>query len=227
MRMAGFISDYLGEPRVVELQLHERGVAGVDVSWQGGRTRMGGPLGMPLGIDSGIAFQIYLNREFAGRTGQNGFTVRVEPNLHNWFEVIPIAAHLAGLAQAHITAGGLGDIAELSWPASASSDVAAYCVYHDSKSGTIDYNTAYMTIPARRGGSVASTYTCRTGRLSSGTWKFGIRPVDEAGNVQTSGTLAASCVVTRAPDPPTALARTYHFASKKATLTWTVPSSWT
>jgi len=227
MRMAGFISDYLGEPRVAEFDAWPLGIAGMQLEWYGGRTRMGGPLGMPLGVDPGIAFQVYVNEQFEGHTAQNSRTVRIEPERHNWCEVIPVASHLGDSDQHHVCTHGGGDIAELSWPASSSTDVIAYRIYHDSKSGTVSYGTTYATVPAKRGGVVGTTYTYRAGRLSSGTWKFGIRAVDAAGNVQTSPTMEQSCTIARVPDPPSALARTYHFASKKATLTWTVPSSWT
>ena len=226
MRIGGFISDFLGEQRCEEIQFRPwRGRAGT-LHWQGGGTRMGSPLGLPLGVDDEIGFQVYVNRKFQNALVGIVASVPAERDVHNWYEVIPIASHLMFSEQEHVTTNTVGDVAGLSWPASGSTDVVSYRVYHDSKTGTVEYASTYATVYAKVGGEAATTYTWRSPRLSSGTWKFGIRAVDEAGNVQTTAR-EASCVVARVPDPPKSLTHTYESSNNTVTLAWTAPTNWT
>ena len=228
MRTGGLISDFLGEPRVEELTIRALGVGSLSLSWRGGATRMGGPLGMPLGRDSSIFFQLYVNRGFRGSTWADSAVVSAEPARQNWIEIIPVATHLRETDQSNITLNTGGETAEIVWTASAATDVANYRVYNNAgTAGSVNYSGDYLIVQARAGGQAASAYTVRTGRLASGTWIFGVRAVDDAGNIQTTPAREDSCTVARLPEPPSALAYTYNTSPKTATFTWTAPVNWT
>ena len=154
--------------------------------------------------------------------------MQITPNRHNWVEVIPVASHLRDTDQSHVCLTAGGEVAELSWPKSASTDVEKYNVYGNAGSGNVDYTTLYATVWAKPGGEYPTgNYTYTTRRLASGTWNFGVRAVDEAGNVQTTPVREDSCTITRVPEPPGAMSYSYEAASKKITLTWTAPTNWT
>jgi len=229
MRTGGLVSDFTGEDRCEELRSVQAGVSGLRFDWQGGGTFCGSPTGLPPGRDPGISFQVYVGRQFAGYTGGNGFTTQVLPSRQNWVEIIPIASHLREIDQHHVCENTGGETAELYWPKSTSDDVQTYRIYeNDGAGGAVSYTTPTATVQARPGGEYPATgYTYRTARHASGTWVFGIRAVDAAGNVQTTPTREQSCTITRVPEPPGSLAYTYAFATKKATLTWTSPTNWT
>jgi hypothetical protein len=228
MRTGGFCSDFAGECKCLELELTRQGAGAVRLNWKGGATRPGWPLGLPAGDDNSIAFQIYRDRELMAWTTGNDYTVPMSSGRRNWFEIIPIAAHLMASDQGHVTASTFGDAVDLTWPASSSADVDLYRIYtnNGTSAGSIVYTSVHATVYAKVGGNAASSYTQRVSGLVSGRWKFGIRAVDAAGNVQTTPTREASCAITRVPGSPQTLALAYTFASKKATLTWAAPAYW-
>ncbi len=228
MRCAGLVSDYLGEPRVEELQVTTAfGPGTLHVSWQGGQTVMGGPLGMPIGKDKGISFQLYVNTQFQGASWDVARKAPVGEGGLNWVEIIPVATHLRDTDQYHVCTTTNGERARLTWPASASSDIDRYNIYSNSGSGAVSYTATYATVAAKPGGVAPSTYTYESPRLASGTWVFGIRGVDEAGNIQTTPKREDSCTVQRVPEPPSGLGYTYAAGTQKITLSWTAPTNWT
>jgi hypothetical protein len=228
MRTSGFCGDFGGEPKCLNLAMAQAGAGAVLLTWQGGATMCGWPLGLPCGDDNAIGFQVYRDRSLVGWTVGNELVVPFEYGRRNWFEVVPIASHLGNADQSHITASDDGDAVTLSWPATTSADALEYRVYtnNGTSAGSVVYTSLYATVYAKTGGQAASSYTLRVGGLASGQWKFGVRAVDAAGNMQTTPTREASCAITRVPGSPQTLALAYTFVSKKATLTWTAPAYW-
>ena len=227
MRISGLIGDYLGEPRCEEVQGTYVGAAGLRVSWQGGGTRMGSPFGLPLGDDPGIAFQLYANATLSDWTGGNSLTTFWFPTRHTMFEIFAIAAHLASTSQSNLISTTGGETVTLTWTASTSSDVKEYRIYaNDGAGGAVDYDTLYATVTASVGGYTPDTYSYKTARLASGSWTFGIRAVDTAGNVQTTPTREDTVVIARLPEPPQNPSYTYSGTTYKATLSWQAPANW-
>lgn len=121
-------------------------------------------------------------------------------------------------------------------------DVAGFNVYgEDTPGGGIDYGTVLGTVLVASGrvlldgagmggageggaGSAAGAYEWTSGPLSAGTWNFGVKPFDRAGNEGTAETVAY--VVAAPPRPPGAnsvgvrLTYSYNAGSGVATLNW-------
>jgi len=228
MRTGGLISDFLGETRIEEPELFENAFLGAGrlVAWKAGRFELGYPLGMPLGVDAGVAFQVYSSGALATATTETQAAPAVADDELNWFEVLGVATHLAGVDQSNVIERSLGRRVKLAWPASASDDVAAYRVYHDNRTGTIDYNTPVAEVEAKPGGVALESCAWTSPELRGGAWKFGLRAVDRAGNVKTTPAREATLTLTPPPDPPENLACSYDSGVHKATLTWSAPVHW-
>ncbi len=85
--------------------------------------------------------------------------------------------------------------AELSWVPSPFPDVITHRIYWDAGRGEIDYKTPSAAVPhPERTLSVALE--------QKGTYRFGLRAVDAAGNEEKNTTLVATVALTR-PDAPT------------------------
>ncbi len=82
-------------------------------------------------------------------------------------------------------------------------------------SGTIDYGTPLAN-------TTATSY--KTDALDDGTYKFGVRAVDSAGNEDTNTTFITVTIATY-PLAVTDLAYTFNNTTKKVTLTWTASTS--
>ena len=229
MRTGGLISDFLGEVRVSEpeLILDESFGAAALLRWKGGRFEMGDPLGSPLGVDASIGFQVYGDGALVEGTSEPHAMLAVEPDALNWFEVIGVASHLQTVDQSNVIARTLGRRVRLTWPASPSDDVASYRIFDDAASGAgVDYETVIDEVDAKPGGLVLDEYEWTSGELASGTWTFGIRAIDSAGNVQTTPTLEVSKTIETVPDPVSDLSHDYDDAEHTVTLTWSEPTRW-
>ena len=228
MRTGGLISDWLGEVRIAEPELFENDLFGSGrlITWKGGRFELGYPLGMPLGVHPGISVQVYTAGAFCCATTETQAMIPVSDDELDWFELIAVATHLMGVDQSNILETSLGRRARLAWPASSSSDVDVYRVYHDNRTGTVDYNTIIKEVEARPGGIALESCSWTSAELRAGTWKFGLRAVDAAGNLQSTPVREVELTVTPVPDPPKDLAHTYDDVSHKATLTWSAPENW-
>ncbi len=227
MRMGGLISDFVGEIRIAEPEGYAAGFLGSArlVTWKAGRFAMGYPLGMPLGVDSGVAFQVYAAGALALATTEPLAVLELGEGA-SWFEVLGIAAHLAGIAQPNVLERAVGRRVRLTWPASSSDDVASYRVYHDGRTGAVDYGAAVGEVDAKPGGLARETYSWTSLELDSGAWRFGIRAVDAAGNVKTSPALEAEVAVAAPPDAPSDLSCSYDADAHEATLAWSAPARW-
>jgi len=228
MRIGGLISDWLGELRLAEPEVFEDAFFGASrlVTWKGGRFRMGYPLGMPLGIEGGVAFQVYTAGRYCCATTEPMALVPVAADELNWFEVIGVATHLMTRDQSNVIEKSLGRRAALSWPPSASDDAATYRVYHNARTGSVDYDTVVGEVNAKPGGLARASYTWTSGELRAGTWRFGLRAVDAAGNVKTTPVREVELAITPPPDPPAALAHDYDPVAHTATLSWSPPANW-
>jgi len=228
VRIGGLISDWLGELRVEEAEVFENAFFGMSrlVTWKGGRFRMGYPLGMPLGVDPGVAFQVYTAGAYCCATTEPLSVLQVQGDELNWFGILAVATHLQTIDQSNVIEKSLGRKVTLTWPASASSDVASYRVYHDDRSGTVDYETVIDEIDAAPGGIALESYAWTSDELRAGTWKFGLRAVDAAGNVKTTPAVEVEATITPPPDPPSALTHEYDAGTHQATLTWSAPEWW-
>jgi hypothetical protein len=228
MRTGGLISDFAGEARVSEpgLIIDESFGASALLSWKGGRFEMGYPLGSPLGVDASIGFQVYSDGVLVEGTPEPRAMVAVEDDVLNWFEVIAVATHLLTTDQSNVIARTFGRRVRLTWPASASDDVASYRVFDDQAAGGVDYDTVLAEVDAKPGGVALSEYSWTSDELTAGTWTFGIRAVDAAGNVRTTPVLEVSKTVLTVPDPASDLAHSYDSDDHTVTLTWTAPGRW-
>lgn len=228
MRTGGLISDWLGEIRLKEGELFEHELFGSSrlITWKGGRFELGYPLGMPLGVEAGVSFQVYSGGGLLCATGEPQASVPARIGELNWFEVIGVATHLKGFQQLNVIERSLGRKAKLEWPASGSGDVETYRIYHDNRSGTVDYGTVTGEVEAKPGGVALTDYSWTSEELQSGSWKFGLRTVDAAGNARTSPVREVAASITATPDPVSGLGHTYNGVSHKATLTWSAPQRW-
>ena len=228
MRIGGLISDWLGELRVEEPDVYENGFFGASrlVTWKGGRFRMGYPLGMPLGVDGGVAFQAYTSGHYCCATTEPLAVLPVIDDELNWFEIVAVATHLQTSDQSNVIEKSLGRRVTLAWPASGADDVATYRVYHDARTGTVDYETLIDEIVAAPGGIALDAYAWTSGELRAGTWRFGLRAVDAAGNVKTTPAREVEATITPPPDPPSDLTLDYDDGAHAVTLAWSSPENW-
>ena len=134
--------------------------------------------------------------------------------------------------------------AELSWLGGTyeAADIAGFHVYGaDAAGGSIDYATPLGTVPAYTAGIItdgfgyggfglggfgeaAGSYSWTSDPLAGGSWSFGVRPFDLAGN---EGTAATATVSIAAPPLRTApfftnvrLDCSYNVVNNQVTLNW-------
>jgi hypothetical protein len=228
LRTGGLISDWLGEIRLEEPELFESDLFGHSrlITWKGGRFELGYPLGMPLGVDGGIGFQVYTAGAFCSASTEPQAQLPVAEDEINWFEILGVATHLMGVDQSNVIERSLGRRVKLAWPASSSPDAGSYRIYHDNRTGTVDYDTVIDEVEAKPGGIAAASRAWTSGELEAGTWKFGLRAVDEAGNEQTSPVRETQVTLTPVCDPPAQISHSYSDTTHRATLTWAGPERW-
>lgn len=228
MRTGGLISDWLGEVRIEETELFDDDLFGSGrlIAWKGGRFELGYPLGMPLGVHPGISFQVYTAGALCCATTETQGVVPVSDDQLDWFELIAVATHLMGVDQSNVLETSLGRKVKLTWPAGGLGDVDAYRIYHDDRTGTVDYETVIDEVAAKPGGIALESYSWTSDELRAGTWTFGLRTVDAAGNVETTPAREVEVTVTPVPDPPTDLAHAHNATSHEVTLTWSAPENW-
>ncbi len=126
-------------------------------------------------------------------------------------------------------------------------EIAGFHIYGEQTSGGgIDYTTILATVPAYVAGVItdglgyggfgqggfgqsAGAYSWTSKPLSGGTWNWGVKPFDTAGN---EGPAQAATVTIVAPPLPafpfsnmTRLQHTYNSSTKQATLNWNASPS--
>lgn len=99
--------------------------------------------------------------------------------------------------------------------------VLKYRIYWDKGEGTVKYTDAYLLGEVLENGLAA--YEIWTPPIATGTYKFVVRSVDEAGNEDSNTTTASTSLVTY-PGVISGLSLTYDDDTHKATLTWADPS---
>lgn len=139
---------------------------------------------------------------------------------------------------------GAGNRATLSWTGGRflGSDLQEFRIYSGTApGGAVSYASPVATVPAGPAGLwvdgygiggygsggygySAITYSWTSGRLAAGTWNFGIKAVDAAGNESAAATVGVT--ITAPPRPPAAdatgrrLGYTYNPGTRVPTLTW-------
>lgn len=117
------------------------------------------------------------------------------------------------------------------------------CLRRDDGRGAVNYSTILGFVPLSSPGFEPdgfgvggfgtggfgiggdATYFWKSNPLTNGTWNFGVKPIDAAGNEGTAVTISAT--ISAAPQPPprdpttgNRLAVTYSSTTHKATLSW-------
>ena len=223
MRTSGFCGDLMGEVRLTEPELHADDVSGPTVLvFKGGRFALGYPLGMPLGVDASVSFQVYVDGALSETVVVPIALLSPAEGVQHHVEVIGIASHLAQMSQANVLNHVGGRRVRLTWSASSSDDVAIYHIYDNGGSGSVDYETLIAEVDALVGGMKLDELSWMSSELEDGTWRFGMRAVDAAGNVAENPTRETDEIaVTGLPLPPSDVAFEYEQSSAAVELTWT------
>lgn len=114
--------------------------------------------------------------------------------------------------------------ADLTLTAPTGTDTAGFRIYGEASPGAgINYATPLATLAAEAG-SGTRTYRWKSRPLTTGTWHYGARPFDVAGNEGTA--METSVAIAVPPRPPALgaggkrLVYTYNQATKQITLNW-------
>jgi len=218
MRCGGYLGDFAGEIRILDLQAVEEDF-GTDVlvTWQGGGTRCGDVLGDYLGDNANVAFQVYVDAELRAVTSDNFIRVDIDPDKHSSIEVIGIASHLAGKDQSNAVEGmaGGGNQVFLAWTHDGTGDPSEFRIYWDAGDGETP-DTLLETVEYETG---VTNYTWQSDHLANGDYTFGLAAADAAGN-ETDMVLIGRSIYAP-PRPPSNLQYTYTTAGREVTLTWT------
>ena len=121
-------------------------------------------------------------------------------------------------------------------------DIAGFHIYGEHTPGAgIDYTTILATVPAYVAGIItdgfgyggfgqggfgqsAGSYSWTSQPLSGGTWNWGVKPFDTAGNEGSAQTTAVTIAAPPLPPAPfpnvTRLQYTYNSSTNQVTLTW-------
>jgi hypothetical protein len=172
----------------------------------------------------GTAFQVYIDGVLIWHGTQRSCTLPYPTDADGSTLPIDVGAVLPEEESADLSANlpdrGYANRARLTWFGGTylGDDLLGFNVYRGAAAGgAVSYASRIAFVPAYpqgvlldgagvggvgRGGAgrAASTYSWRSGPLPAGTWHFGIRPVDAAGNegAATEATYAA----TAPPNPP-------------------------
>jgi hypothetical protein len=195
----------------------------------------------------GTLFQVYVNRVLAWH-GTSRTCVLPAPAAGSPTRIdvgaVGSSEGLIDLSASLPTPPGGGDRVKLAWVGGSylGTDIAGYHVYSGTAAGgAVSYATPIATIPAYiqgiatdgygvggygQGGygSAPSSYSWTSDPLVGGTWNFGVKPFDDAGNEGTPQTTSA--VVAAPPNPPAAnaagkrLTYAYNPTSHVVTLSW-------
>lgn len=137
-----------------------------------------------------------------------------------------------------------GDRPRITWSGGTylSESIESFCIYRSSTpGGSVSYSNPIGIVPAYPNGIIEdgagvgragqggagrseSIYSIRVAPLPTGTWRFGIKPRDSAGNLGTAIEMNVSSLAF--PTPPkmingSRLNYTYNSGTRVATITWT------
>jgi hypothetical protein len=197
---------------------------------------------------AGTTYQVYLNQQLVW----SGVGLSCSIPLPTAIARIDIGSVGVAESQVHFLAElppGQARQVTLSWLGGTflGADIAGFHIYGELSPGAgIDYTTVLATVPAYVAGIItegfgyggfgqggfgqsAGAYSWTSQPLSGGTWNWGVKPFDTAGN---EGPAQATAVTIAAPPLPpapfpdmTRLNYTYSSATKQATLAWNASPS--
>jgi len=217
MRCGGFLGDFAGEIRVLDLQSAARDGDGILVAWQGAGTRCGETLGDLLSKAREVYWHVYVDRVLTTITTANYAQVELDLDAHSIVEVLGVASNVASLAVENVTTRkpGGGDRMELTWRHDGTGSLAAFRIYWDG--GSAEAAMRLLDSVAYDEGRAEYRYV--TDPLQSGDYRFGVVAADEAGN--ETELLAAHVEILTMPDAPTNLACEYDADELSVVLGWT------
>jgi hypothetical protein len=196
----------------------------------------------------GTVFQLYISRRLAWHGTATSCVVALPPS--GVTAEVAIGAVAAGEDLVDFSASlpsTPANRATLTWEGGTweAADLAGFRVYAGASAGSsVSYTTPVADVPADattdgptgygRGGygqggygNVGGVYSWTSGPLAPGTWHFGIKPYDAAGNEGTA--LEATADVMGPPGPPGLnpaggrLTYTFNATTHRATLSWLHP----
>ncbi len=165
-------------------------------------------------------FKVFLNQIEEAVTQDHEYVIYPDLAEQSFFEVLAVGSGNRFANYLHLLEEIDGNKVLLTWDGSTSADTDFYRIYNDAKSGTIDYGTVIATVAHL--GAVAHSW--KSDALSDGTWKWAVRAVDDAANVETNVT-TVTVVIDTYPLAPTDLEYTFDDGTDKVTLTWTASPS--
>ena len=180
----------------------------------------GGRMGDPLGGNRDW-FKVYVNGRLH-RTQRGQVVDFVAPDAGQVLAAVVAVGPLSGDPDYDpgLTDTIPGDRVQLDWqPPAYAPDVREYRIYWDSGGGTVSYTTPLAVVP--HDGRAA--YTWVSAKLTDGTYKFVVRSVDIAGNVETNVAEVNQAIATW-PATPTGLA--YSDITVDPGVSFTVDLAW-
>ena len=199
----------------------------------------------------GTIFQLYMSRVLS-YAGPSRVTILPNPGKKVFFQVGTVnpGEENINFASSLPLLSGTGDTAILRWlgglweePFGPGSGMSGFNVYGEATpGGGINYGAILDTVPlgvpglettgygaggygmGGYGGGGGGTYFWQSGTLKNGTWHFGVKPFDIAGNLGTA--VEATVVIAVPPEPPARnsvglrMTYTYDPILFKATLNW-------
>ncbi len=165
-------------------------------------------------------FKVFLNQIEQAVTQDHEYVIYPILEEQSFFEVLAVGSGNRFADYTHLLEEIDGNKVLLTWTGSTSGDTDFYRIYNDNKTGTIDYGTVIATVDHL--GAVAHSW--KSDALSEGTWKWAVRAVDDALNVETN-VITVTVVIDTYPLAPTDLDYTFNDTTDKVTLTWTASPS--
>jgi len=168
---------------------------------------------------AGSWFQVYVDRKFVTYTQELRATISSPPSGVDAQIVVGVVDDGEQTTDFSSSIAGLANIVKLAWLGGSweSPNISGFHVYGSPVNGSINYSTVLATIVAYPQGisqdgwglggwglggwgQASTRYSWTSGRLASGTWHFGVKPYDTAGNEGTAQ--ETTVVIIGPPNPP-------------------------
>ena len=216
MRCGGYLGDFAGEIRVMDLTAISCGGNGILARWQGGGTKCGEALGDPLGRVREILWQVYVDRKLAAVTGANFALVEGRAGTHTLIEVIGAACNVARLGMENVSATKPcgGDRVKLAWRHEGGGEPTEFRIWWDAGEG--EALAELFARAAFEPGRAEYSHLSRS--LPPGRYRFGLAAADASGN--ESALFEAEIEILGLPQPPANLAHDYDAEDRSVRLTW-------